>query len=226
MGTALAKRSIWTVIAENPFHFFDAEAFRAEVVGRLEAYAERVGGQVLVHPPEDDSGEIFRVHLEEMPFPDGPGRGTVEVTAYRAFGQLHISVVVEHDRRFRSLDGRPGGRLFLHDYKFVRAYGPENPPSADELDGALGGVESARTAVQRRNDATGPSRSPFARIRIALRDAAELTFPTADHAEDDEPASVRHRRAIVIKALQENEPKPVKIRIRRRKDDPGEQADD
>jgi hypothetical protein len=228
MGTALAKRSIWTVIAENPFPFFDAEGFRAEAVDRLEAYAGRVGGQVVELPPDGDSAEIFRVHLEDLPFPHGPGRGCVEVSAYRAFGQLHVSLVVEHDRLFRSLDGRPGSRLFLHDYKFVRAYGPDRPPSPDEIDEALTGVERARTAVERRNEAAGSSRSPFARIRIALRASGEDHFPPVglDLVGDDESAPVTHRRAVVIKALREDRPGPVKIRIRRRKDDPEEPTDD
>lgn len=228
MGTALAKRSIWTVTADNPFPFFDAEGFRTEVMDRLEAYAGRVGGQIQELPPVEGSGEIFRVHLDDVPFPDGPGHGCVEFSAYRAFGQLHLSLVVEHDRLFRSLDGRPGSRLFLHDYKFVRAYGPDNPPSPDEIDDALTGVERARTAVQRRNDAAGPSRSPFARIRIALRASVEAGFPPAglDLVGDDDEAPLAHRRSIVIKALQEERPRPVKIRIRRRKNDAEEPADD
>jgi hypothetical protein len=228
MGTVLAKRSLWTAIAENSFPFFEADGFRNEVVDRLEAYAERVGGQVEELPPVEDSGEIFRVHLDDLPFPDGPGRGCVEVTAYRAFGQLHLSLVVEHDRLFRSLDGRSGSRLFLHDYKFVRAYGPENPPSPDEIDDALTGVERARTVVQRRNQAAGSSRSPFARIRIALRASAEAALPPwgMGLGGDEEAAPVTQGRATVIKALQEERPRPVKIRIRRRKDDAEGPADD
>lgn len=228
MGTAVAKRSIWTVIAENPFPFFDADGFRTQVVDRLEAYAEGAGGQVEDLPPAADSGEIFRVHLDDVPFPDGPGRGCVEVTAYRAFGQLHLSLVVEHDRLFRSLDGRPGSRLFLHDYKFVRAYGPGSPPSPDEIDDALNGVERARTAVQRRNEAAGSSRSPFARIRVALRASAEADLPPwARRLDgDDEVAPVTRGRAVVIEALQEERPRPVKIRIRRRKEDADEPAED
>lgn len=224
MGTAVAKRSIWTVIADNPFPFFDAESFRSQVVERLEAYARRVGGR-LSHPPlRPDASEIFRVHLRDVPFPDGPGCTGLEVVAYRAYGRLYLSLIADHDRLFRALDGSTGSRLYLHDYKFVRSYGPDLPPSIDHVELALEGFEHARTTVQVRNRAAVHSRSPLARIRIALRStlSSPLESSHADTVQEVSAHRVAHRRARVLEALKGGagtRPEPRKIPVRRRRPD-------
>lgn len=222
MGTAVAKRSIWTVIADNPFPYFDAETFRFGIAARLQAYADGVGGQVVMTPASGEADHIFRVELRGVPFPDGPGCISVDVTAYRAYGRLYISLIVDHDRLFRSLDGEPGPRLYLHDFKFVRSYGPERPPSLSELDEALEGLERARTAVQLRNRAAASSRSPLARIRLALRPASETLAEEVVEPPEASPGteSTAQRRQAVVDALRDQlEAGPRKIRIRRRRSD-------
>jgi len=215
MGTAVAKRSIWTVIAQNPFAYFDAEAFRSDVADRLGAYAAQVGGTLEAPPLQSDSSDIFNLRLVDVPFPQGPGHASIEVTAYRAFGRLTISLILEHDRLFRSLDGRSAGRLYLHDYKFVRSYGPENPPTIQEIDGAISGVERARHAVVRQNAGT-KGYSSLSRIRVAIRQEHSAPMDAQWEAESDEPAPVAHRRVELLEAMAKERNRPVQIRIRKR----------
>ncbi len=222
MGTAVAKRSIWAVIAENPFPHFDAETFRSGVATRLQGYADRVGGRVFSPPLRSDASDIFRLQLTDLPFPDGPGRGVLEVTAYKAYGRLYLSLVLDHDRLFRSLDGAPGTRLYLHDFKFVRSYGEGEGPDLAEIDEALEGLERARTAVQAKNRAAQASRSPFARIRIALRCTLDAHPHLSSEPADEEPEAPRRtvkRRQQVLDALRAEDKRPRKIRIRRRRPD-------
>jgi hypothetical protein len=226
MGTALAKRSIRTAVAENPFPFFDADAFRAQVTRRLRGYRERTGGKLVVPSLTVGAGEILRVHLEDIPFPDGPGLGKVLVVAYRAYGRLKVAVVFDHDRLFRTLDGSSAGRLYLHDYSFVRSYGPEHPPTIEEIDQALQGVERARHSVRRRNAANPSALGSLGRIRVAVR----CTHSVPAHGAGDEPDAkdrpVGHRRAELLAALEAEKKRSVKIRIRRRPDDGSAPATD
>jgi hypothetical protein len=220
MGTAVARRSVWTAIAENPFGFFDAETFRFALADRLNTYAARVGGTLLAPPSSGDEGVIFRLQLSEIPFPDGPGHGSIEASAYRAYGRLSLSVIFEHDRLFRSMDGRSGSRLYLHDYKFVRSYGGDRPPEIKEIDEALDGVDRARHAVTRRK-ATSSVHGPLGRIRIAVRQQYSTGGGIESDAEDDARPPVAHRRLEVLEAIaaKRKRPGPVQTRKQRRPED-------